>query len=584
MDKTEFKLSKLITKGTLGTIFRLFGPIVDRILGLKQMNDRYIKYGLSGMDANGFVTKLLEAFNVKIDFQNEQLRRIPKNGPIVFVANHPFGGIEGIILAKLLRRVRPDTKFLVNSILRSIVELREILIFTNPLVENHPGNVRSIRLCREWLAQGYPLTIFPAGRVAFYQRGKDAVTDAPWNRIAAGMVTMTHATVVPIHISGSNSTMFHFLGRIYYRFRLLMLPRELLKAANKTVTVRIGKPIPYSQLLNMKSGRKMTDYLRMRTYLLDPIQSIDNGNTKQQLLPIAAPIPGNILRLEIESLPEAQRLLSFQNMTVYHAGYDQIPQSIKEIARLREVTFRELNEGSGQELDMDQFDKTYIHLFLWDDSTSQIVGSYRMGPVDRLMKEGDTGQLYLSRLFRFSPSFIDRVSPGLELGRSFIRKEYQKSEFGLFLLWQGIGEYIVRHPHYHTMYGTVSLSTTYHPYSLALMSKVLVGDETEVEPISRFDPVLPLEVDLYVQNHRLSVKDLSQLIKSIEPDGTGIPILVKHYLKVGVRFHSIAIDRGFNNTPGALLSLDLRRAAPEVLEMYMEEKYPEYLRHHDIAV
>lgn len=575
----------MISKGGVwGTVLKIFGPIADRILAIRKLNNRFHAHGLAGLNTQCFLDKVLDLLKVKIDYEPGQLQYIPREGPVVVVANHPFGGVEGIILAALLRRLRPDVKFLVNRMLQSVIELRELFIFTNPLIRNHPENFSSLRNCLDWLGNGHLLVVFPAGRVASYQKGKGMITDAPWNRIAARMVELRHAPVVPIHISGSNSALFHFLGRIYYRFRLLMLPREFLRAKNRTVEIQIGKVIPFNHLSCLNNSKTTTRYLRMRTYLLDRSFSERSPRSEKYYLPIAGSKPSTTLQSEIDSIPKKQKILAFQNVAVYYAYYDQIPQIVEEIARLREITFRELDEGSGQSLDTDRFDKTYIHLFLWDESTLQIIGSYRMGPVDRLLQGGDVNELYLSQLYKFPPSFFSRVSPGLELGRSFIRKEYQKTPYGLFLLLRGIGEFILRHPHYHTLYGNVSLSTCYHPYSLALMSKVLVGENLEVEPVNRFKPILPKEVELYMQKHRLSLKQLSCSVKAIEPNGNDIPILVRQYLSIGVRFHSIAIDRGFGDTPGALITLDLRKALPKTQRLFLGEKSPEYLRHHGIAV
>ena len=579
---TDFRFSSLMPRGALGTLAKLFGPLVDRILGFKRMRDRFKEYGLAGLDPHSFVTRGLKSLRIEVLSDPKQLESIPRKGGAIIVANHPYGGIEGMIMASLILKVRPDVKFLANRLLGTITELREIIILTNPLVKNHPGNVGSLWRCMGWLEDGHLLVLFPAGKVAFYQRRKGMITDGRWNRIAGLMVNHTQAPTVPMHISGSNSRLFDILGRIYYRFRLLMLPRELLKAKNRSVTVRIGKPIPYAQLAHFRSTRALTDYLRMRTYLLDSEGVTQPERNISDAKRIADPLPESLLRTEIEALPEEQLLFTLKDNTVYYGCYEQIPHVVTEIARLREITFRELNEGSGEALDTDGFDKTYIHLFIWSEAKGIVVGAYRMGRTDLLLKNGDLRNLYLSQLFRFSPSFIDKVTPGMEMGRSFLRKEYQRSFQGLFLLWRGIGEFVLRHPRYHTLYGTVSLSTTYHPYSLALMSKVLVGDTFRVEPINKFEPILPKEVEQYVRRRPLSVNELSRLVRAIEPNGIDIPILVKQYLRIGAEFHSIAIDRGFNNTPGALLSVDIRSATPDTHKMFLGDRYAEYLRHHGI--
>ena len=583
MENTIFRLDALKTDGPVGALFRLFGPLGDRILGLDKFNRRFRKHNLAGLDKDRFLHRVLELLKVHTIYDTSELRNIPKEGPVVIVANHPYGGLEGIILAALLTKVRPDVKVLANLMLRLIVELRDLFIFTNPLVKNHPGNIKSLRLCREWLQQGHALVLFPAGRVSFYRKDLKTITDGEWNRIATSMTRLSRAPVVPVHIAGSNSALFQILGRIYYRFRLLLLPRELLKSGGRSVAVRVGRAIPFKELERFNT-RAMTRYIRMRTYLLaSPGQAPVIRTDKSEQALIAA-VPTDRLLEEIEALPAEQHLHDFKDFSVYYGYYEQLTETVREIGRLRELTFRELDEGSGSSCDTDAFDKTYTQLFIWDRNKREIIGGYRMGQMDRLCNGSDLSPLYLSQLFNFSESFLQMVAPGLEMGRSWIRKEHQRSFHGLYLLWRGIGEFMLRHPRYHTFYGTVSLSTTYHPYSLALMSKVLIGDDRQVEPIHPFKAEIPEEVNRYLQRTRLSVKGLSRLVRALEPDGTDLPILVKQYLKLGARFHSIAIDKGFNNTPGALLSVDLRRTPRHLLEMYLGEAYPRYLQYHGITL
>lgn len=579
---SEFRLAALKRDGYIGALLRLFGPLGDMLLGLKKMDRFYRKHKLPGLDKISFIQTLLRGLGVEFSFDYSELERIPAAGRVLVTSNHPFGGIEGIILAYLLWRVRPDIKILANLALGFIYELRSFFIFTNPLKSYNPRNIGSIRACVGWLKGDGLLAMFPAGRVAFYHKRLKRVTDGHWNKIAAKLARLTDSRVVPVFISGRNSNLFYRLGRIYYRFRLLMLPRELLNSGRNKIGVHVGRPIPYSHLSQFQSSRSLTEYLRMRTYLLSEQQHCPtfSPSSRAPRAKLMAAIEPSRIEAELAALPQDQRLVEYRGFSVYYAYHDQIEQSVREIGRLREATFRDLDEGSGQACDLDEFDRTYTHLFIWDPQNRKIIGAYRMGQIDRLLEANDKSNLYLSQMFDLTDAFLAGVSPGLEMGRSFLIAEHQRSLTGLALLWRGIGEFLFRHPRYHTLYGTVSISTQYCPRSIALMSRVLVGDRLTVRPKNPFRALLPLEVEAYIGRHGVSVSELSNLVRAIEPEGTDIPILVKQYLKIGARFHSISIDTGFGGTPGALLSVDVRNTRLKYGRMYMGEGFGDYLLHH----
>ncbi|MFO7557438.1 MAG: GNAT family N-acyltransferase [Desulfobacterales bacterium] len=326
--------------------------------------------------------------------------------------------------------------------------------------------------------------------------------------------------------------------------------------------------------------------LRILPYLLSEDIEIDHRISRKgqrQVDRLMKPIHKDILTQELASLPPEQCLLTKNHFQVYYGYYDQIPETVKEIGRLREKTFRVLNEGSGLSCDTDRFDQTYTHLFIWNNASKEIIGAYRMGQTDRLLAEGDITQLYLSSLFHYTADFLSNVYPGLEMGRSFIIPKYQRTFYGLLLLWKGIGAFLVKFPHYHTLFGTVSISTTYSPASIALMKEVLVGDKFTIQPINMFHCRLHSEVKNYIKQYGLSIEELSQLIKIIEPDHKNLPILIKQYMKLGARFHSIALDKGFNNTPGVLLTVRMPEAQPKFLQLFLGKHSKNYLAYDQAA-
>ncbi len=553
--------------------------VLDKILGVSRMDELYRQNVMAGLDKEQFAQKLLDVLNIKVLGAENLEGKIPSQGPLVIASNHPFGGIEGVILCLLLGQLRPDLKVLANQGLKLFPELSDYFIFTNPLSEKDPKNAPSLRTSLRHVKAGGALLVFPAGRVSYYQSAKDRISEHSWNRIIGRLVSASNAQFLPIFVSGQNSPLFYRLGRIYYRLRMFMLARELLNKENAEIRISCGNPCKANSYENNLDTEQHAALCRIQSYAQDPQWSRSWPMDKEvNLKELAAEQPEDVIAQEIAKLPKEQHLLTHKAFEVYFGYQNQMPATVAEIARLRELVFREHNEGSGEPLDTDGFDATYTHLFVYNSERKHIIGAYRMGQTDKLLADGDMKQLYLSRMFKFDRTFVNQLQPCLEMGRSFLIPEYQRSFQGLYLLWRGIGAFVCLYPRYRTLYGTVSLSKLYDTRSVALIKQALITRTDSVKPYTEFDFDLHPEIQDFSQKYELK-PHLSALLASIEDDGKDIPILAKHYMKLGAEFHCLGIDSNFNDTPGLLLSVELPKAPEKLLKLYLSEGWEGYKNH-----
>jgi putative hemolysin len=518
------------------------------------------------------IANLLALLDVTCECDPEELERIPRQGPLLIAANHPFGLLEGAILAAELPKVRPDIRILTNSLLAPVPELRERCIFVDPFgsAESVPANASALRQCCNWLGKGGALVAFPAGEVS-HRNG-----DPQWNPAAVRIARQFGAAVTPIFFEGSNSFVFHLAGALHPKLRTASLPLELLNKRGRNVRVRIGRPVSHATLSNFTDSHEATGYIRCRTYLLGQPGKVQVRTLlRQTMAPIVSPSPKMLVAQEIERLPVEARLSESEDFTVFLANEQQCPLVIREIGRLRELAFRGAGEGTGRSVDLDRFDRYYLHLVLWNHQAGEVAGAYRLGPTPDILPRHGIGGMYTSTLFRYRRDLFDRIGPALELGRSFIRPEYQKQYAPLLLLWKGIGKYVARRPECATLFGGVSISQRYNAVSRHLMVKFLEAQRAcELAELVR--PRRP-----YRPEERLirkigdlprvpaGVEELSALIADLESDGKGIPILIKQYLKTGGRLLACNVDRGFSNVLDALILVDLRRAPAAIRERYL---------------
>lgn len=550
-------------------------PALDRLLQIREIDRKYQASGLAGLPPLEFAAGALRTLRIDSRVVSGSIEQsIPRTGPVLIVSNHPFGGAEALVLAALLRTHRSDVKFLANAALGVFREFAPALIPTNPLRVSQ-SNLRSIRACEAQLRAGGVVVIFPAGKVSYFQSKRGRIVDGDWNRIVGYLAKRTDATLVPVRFLGTNSVLFHRAGRLWDRAKIFLLPREFLRLQGRRIELCVGSasPAAYWRSLNEEL---VTRQARLLTYL-----AAANGTAEGASRPLEPLAPrGDVADMtrEIAQLPHAQCLLKFKDHSVHHARAAQIPTLMSEIARERERTFREHAEGSGACRDGDRYDESYVQLFVWDHARRALVGAYRMGRTDELRRSADPRAIYLSQMFEFDAAFYDQQPPALEMGRSFVVPEYQKSFHALYLLWQGIGRYVVAHPRYRRLYGTVSLSRRYADLALACLCDGLIEPSPHVRP--RWPLPLPSHpewLEYRAGRGRLDLTELSALVRSLDPQGKDVPVLLKHYARLGARFHCVGIDPNFSGTPGLLLSVDLARLEPKVLETFLGDGAARYL-------
>jgi putative hemolysin len=534
---------------------------------------------------------LLAEMRVRLCVDAADTARIPLSGSVVVVANHPFGMLDGVALAVLLMRVRPDVKVMSNYLLRDVPELARHCIFVDPFLTNRAANTHSIDVNRravrealEWLQEGGMLVIFPAGEVSHWQFPQAQIADSAWSNTAARLIRWTGAAALPVYFCGRNSVSFHLFGMIHPRLRTAFLMQEFLHQAGRTVELRVGTEIPGNSIADIANDGEAIEYLRWRTYLLArrsrpekswpvAVRSIISEKVQE---PVAPAEPAELLAGELSGLADARCLAGSGDLAIYLAKANETPRMLRELGRLREVTFRLAGEGTGKARDLDRFDSYYWHVLLWHKGKRELVGAYRAGNTAEIVAERGVDGLYTSTLFRYDARLFEKIGPALELGRSFVRPEYQRQYAPLLLLWKGIARLLTTHAETPVLFGAVSISNDYSKASREMIYRFfearLQEDELAglIEPRRPYRPAGLRPWDCRAMCHALrDLEELSQPITDVETDGKGLPILLRQYAKIGGKLLGFNVDRKFSSVLDGLVVVDLRKTAPAVLERYM---------------
>jgi putative hemolysin len=551
--------------------------LIHKLGKFEEINQLY--YNTTKSNQDSFIETLFQQLNIQVEVPENHLEKIPTEGPCIIVANHPFGALDGLTIIKTISKHRPDVKIMANFILQQVEPLSEFFIAVNPFeTSDIRKNKSGLRNCIAHLQNQGCLVIFPAGEVStFEKRSLTSIADRKWQNSAIKLILKSKVPVVPVCFEGSNSFLFHFLGKINPQLRTLALPSELLKKKNHAVKIKIGKPISPEQLSFSENPDVIGRYLRAKVYsLVSEVKIKKRFFGQPQLFPkkdkeVAAQESSSLLQNEILSIQE-NIVLQKAQFTVYLTKANKIPHLLNEIGRCREISFREVGEGSGESRDLDEFDLYYYHLILWDHENHQLAGAYRIGVGSEILNYYGKKGFYLNTLFKFKTDFIPYLLKSIELGRSFVCPDYQKQRWPLLLLWQGIMVSVKNFSDVQYILGPVTLSNDYTKVSQKLIIQFLqksYGDEQLSLAIAPRNKVklsrVKADIDSLLIPVEKEMKKLDALIAEIEPQGKRLPVLYKKYLTQNAKILGFNRDPAFKNAVDALMLLDMQNIPDDSL-------------------
>lgn len=582
---TAKEVAKAIKTDKYGPLGTFSGWLLMKILQISTLNKIYNRNKhLTDVE---FLNAILNEFQIKFEIPEEDLKRLPKEGAYITISNHPLGGIDGILLLKLMLEREPNFKIIANFLLHRIEPLKPYIMPVNPF-ENHKDAKSSVIGLKETfrhLSDGKPLGMFPAGEVSTYKDDK-LVVDKEWEEGAIKVIRKAQVPVVPIYFHAKNSKLFYFLSRISETLRTAKLPSELLTQKDRVIKVRIGKPISVAEQNEYESIEEYTEFLRKKTYMLsnafEEPKLLQTPILKTPAKPAKQIVTGaNVDKMiaEVDQLRKKDaRLLQSKNYEVFLTPAEDIPNILHEIGRLREVTFRAVGEGTNESTDLDKFDNYYHHMFLWDDETNQIAGAYRMGLGSKIYAKYGIDGFYLQDLFRFEPELYSMMSKSIEMGRAFIIKEYQQKPMPLFLLWKGIVHTTLRYPEHKFLIGGVSISNQFSEFSKSLMIEFMKSHYYDpyiaqyIHPKKEYKVKLKdADKDFVFNETEADLNKFDKIIEEIEPGNLRLPVLIKKYIKQNARVVAFNVDPLFNNAIDGLMYIRIEDLPESTVKPVMEE-------------
>ena len=583
---TAKEVAKTINADKYGVLGTFFGWMLMKVLKISTLNKVYNRN--RHLKDVGFLNGILDDLQIKFEIPEKDFKRIPKEGAYITISNHPLGGIDGVLLLKLMLEREPNFKIIANFLLHRIRPLKKYIMPVNPF-ENHKGAQSSVVGIKETfrhLSDGKPLGMFPAGEVSTYKDGK-LMVDKPWEEGAIKVIRKAQVPVVPIYFHAKNSRLFYLLSKISGTLRTAKLPSEVFSQKNRIIKVRIGKPISVEEQNEHKSLADYSDFLRRKTYMLaNPYEKeskklINTTNIIPPKSPKTIVIAANQEKMneEIIALRNSDcRLLQSKNYEVFFANASKIPNLLHEIGRLREITFREVGEGTNESIDLDTFDSYYHHLFLWDEDAKKVAGAYRMGLGAEIFPKYGMNGFYLNDLFRFEPELNDMMSKSIEMGRAFIIKEYQQKPMPLFLLWKGIIHTTLRHPEHKFLFGGVSISNQFSGFSKSLMIEFMKSNFYDpyiaqyVHPKKAYKVKLKdADKDFIFDEAESDLNKFDKIIDELEPGDLRLPVLIKKYIKQNARVVAFNVDPLFNNSVDGLMYIRIADIPESTMKPVMEE-------------
>jgi len=530
--------------------------VLKKILHQDEIN-HFLMHG-EAYKSFDFVEAVLEYFNFGYTLSNKDKANIPSAGRVIIIANHPLGALDALALISLIKEVRSDIKILANDVLMQIEPLKNLLI----PIDNLGGTTArdSLKKVYDALERDEALIVFPSGEVSRAQ--PTGIKDTKWKKGFLKFAQKSNSPILPVFIDAKNSPTFYTLSLINKKISTFLLASEMFKKHSKVIHFKVGEMIAYKTLQN--SGFSDNVLITLLKKHLYKISKGKKGLFATQTS-IAHPEERKTIRAELKKSTLLGQTSDGKKIYLYEHEWGST--LMKEIGRLRELTFRKVEEGTGAKRDTDAFDRHYKHIILWDEEELEVVGAYRIGESNFINEYFGKEGFYSQSLFEFEKAFEPYMTNAIELGRSFVQPRYWGTR-ALDYLWQGIGAYLYQNPHIRYMYGPVSLSDVYPKvaknliisfYSLYFSSKErLVSarngyfmSKLEREEALCFFKGTDYKEDFAVLKEQLSLMDLS------------VPTLYKQYTELcdegGILFLDFNIDKEFGNCVDSFILVDITK-------------------------
>jgi len=536
----------------------IISKFLMKLVRLNKVNKIYEK----NIDKQGleFINSVIENLQIHYTLNETELARIPETGPFVTVSNYPLGGLESLILLKIILEKRPDFKILANNLLSKIEPLKDFAI----------ASISGIKKALQSLEAGNALGIFPAINASIMNKSLSYVSDKKWSNTILKFIKNTEVPVIPIHFQGSNTALYHILGNIHPLIQSARLPKEIVSIKNKDIKVRIGMPVTVKEQQSFQDISKFGRFLRAKTYALHTHIEVKKFfkprtlQTSAQIEPVIDAIDPLQLKAQIEHVKKDYLLFESSNFSVVCAPASEMPDVLTELGRLREITFRAVGEGTNRGLDVDEFDLYFYHLVIWDNDENKIAGAYRVGKGKEIMQRYGVKGFYIQTLFKIGLPMFPVLRESLELGRSFIIQEYQRKPLSLFLLWKGILYFLLKNPEYRYMIGPASISNDFSKFSKGLIVEFFEHNYFDNEiaqhitPRKRFKITRRIDTDVkvFLENTGNDLAKLDKYVQEIDP-GFRIPVLLKKYISLNAKVIGFNIDPLFNDCLDGLILLDI---------------------------
>lgn len=588
---TSKELAKAINLDKLGFLGTAIGWLLIKTLRIDVINKFYDKH--KHLNDLAFLTAILNEFQIKFEIPEEDLKRIPKSGSFITVSNHPLGGVDGILLLKIILEQRRDYKIMANFLLHRIAPLKPFIMPVNPFEDRKDikSSVGGFKQAITHIRSEAPLGIFPAGEVSTI-KDDELIVDKQWEPAAMKLIQKAKVPILPIYFHAKNSSLFYQLSSFSGILRSAKLPSEVLSQKNRVVKIRIGKAIQVKDQTEYTDLDEFTSFIRKKTYMLaNPyekeqvsLKDVATSTIKKTITSTSSPekiatsISTELIEQEVEDLRGYDcRLLESKNYEVFLVSADKIPSILKELGRLREITFREVGEGTNNAIDLDSCDSYYHHMFLWDNTAKKIAGAYRMGLGSKIFAKYGIDGFYLQDLFRFEPELYNMMSESIEMGRAFIIKEYQQKPMPLFLLWKGIVHTTLRFPEHKYLIGGVSISNQFSSFSKSLMIEFMKSHYYDpyiaqyIRPKKEFKVQLKdADKDFVFDETKADLNKFDRVIDELEP-GLRIPVLLKKYIKQNAKVIAFNVDPLFNNAVDGLMYIKIADLPESTVRPVMEE-------------